>query len=98
MPYLILFFLLAIALVAVIVIVTRAGILNRHSSEIQTFMEIMDKMADCIPEEKLKQLQTEICDRRNLIRYDKDDRSDYKTGKTKAYGRVLDLLNQKLAG
>ena len=96
MPYLILFFLLAIAIVVIIVIVTRASMRNKYSAEIRTLMEITDQMADNIPADKLKKLQNELCDRQNLIRGDKDDQSDFKIGKMRAYDRMLRLLNQKV--
>ncbi len=98
MPYLILFFLLAIAIVVIIVIVTRASMRNKYSAEIRTLMEITDQMADNIPADKLKKLQNELCDRQNLIRGDKDDQSDFKIGKMRAYDRMLRLLNQTVVG
>lgn len=55
-------------------------------------------MADNIPADKLKKLQNELCDRQNLIRGDKDDQSDFKIGKMRAYDRMLRLLNQKVVG
>ena len=55
-------------------------------------------MRNNIPADKLKKLQNELCDRQNLIRGDKDDQSDFKIGKMRAYDRMLRLLNQKVVG
>lgn len=49
---------MAIAIVVIIVIVTRASMRNKYSAEIRTLMEITDQMADNIPADKLKNCRT----------------------------------------
>ena len=97
MPYLIVFFFLVIAIVAVIVIVTRSSSRNQYSAEADTILEMMGDLADNVSKDKLKKLQTQFCDQQKLSRGNKEDTSDYKVGKMRAYNRVLDLLNRKVS-
>lgn len=96
MPYLVLFFLLIIAMFVVIVVVTRSSSRNKHSAEIRTFMEITEALASAVPKDKLKKLQHEFCDQQNIIRGDKEDKSDFRTGKIRAYNRILSMLSRKV--
>ena len=97
MPYLIVFFFLVIAIVAVIVIVTRSSSRNQYSAEVDTILEMMGDLADNVSKDKLKKLQIQFCDQQKLSRGNKEDTSDYKVGKMRAYNRVLDLLSRKVS-
>lgn len=97
MPYLIVFFFLVIAIVAVIVIVTRSSSRNQYSAEVDTILEMMGDLADNVSKDKLKKLQIQFCDQQKLSRGNKEDTSDYKVGKMRAYNRVLDLLGRKVS-